>query len=408
MPILRLAAALAVTALVLVATVVLPSPASATPAFYEVEYTVDVDVTASWSITKKDVDDYPKRTFGGDVKARFHGQVENVLFRNGQLLPVQPTGLIDLDSPDGTGFTSVTTWDPVKQTEVTTNGTCGVASWVTGATSYVRRAAAQPNPNAERLTWRLTSALPVGFTCSQAFETGADLSNSASAFPGGAMDTTFELPLEAIGMGKIIQNVSAASSQRTPEFCPGKDQHTDGCAFSWTGKLTFNKVGEWQYAGDLPSAPIDPRAEAIANAVDQYGKDEPVDPRADAISKAVEQYGKEQAFDPRADAISKAVEQYGKELRFTAVCQSGCTGTAEILPRAGRKPLTARAAAARKALAKLKFKVRAGKPRQIRLKLPPKARAALKRIGGANVKITLRPKTGRPKTLTLALKPRRR
>ena len=140
----------------------------------------------------------------------------------------------------------------------------------------------------------------------------------------------------------------------------------------------------------------------------QYGK-EPIDPRADAISNAVEQYGKEPAFDPRADAISKAVEQYGKELRFTVACETGCAGTAEILPRPGRKPLPAHASAARrKALAKLRFKVPAGKPHQVRLQLPRSVRAALRRTRSATVKLTLRPTTGGPKTLTLALKQRRR
>ena len=51
-------------------------------------------------------------------------------------------------------------------------------------------------------------------------------------------------------------------------------------------------------------------------------------------------------------------------------------------------------AAARKALAKLRFKVPAGKPRVIKLKLTPKARAALRRARKAKVQITLKPKSG--------------
>jgi hypothetical protein len=53
----------------------------------------------------------------------------------------------------------------------------------------------------------------------------------------------------------------------------------------------------------------DPRAEAIAQAVAQYGT-EPLDPRAEAIAQAVAQYGPE-PLDPRAEAISQAVAQYG-------------------------------------------------------------------------------------------------
>jgi hypothetical protein len=410
MPILRLATALAVTTLLAVAAVLAPSSASAEPAFYEVEYSVEVDITANWSISQKDMDDYPKGEFGGDIKARLQGTVDSVLFRNGRLLPEQPTGWTELTAT-GAGYTETTSWDPIDQEEDVTTGTCTADSAYSGSSTYVRRAASQPNATAERLTWRLAEAVPVGFVCgTNAFETAADLAYNGSAFPGGVFDTTFELPHEAIGMGKIIQHVSAGSSQRSPEHCPGKDaEYTVGCAFTWSGKLTFTKTDEWQYNGDDPKIPppppIDPRAEAIIHAVEQYGK-EPVDPRADAVVKAVEQY--QPAIDPRADAVSKAVEQYGQELRFKAVCQTGCTGTAEILPGGSRKPFSARAAAARKALAKLKFKVPAGKPREIRLKLPRKARAALKRARGASVKLTLKPKTGARKTLTLALKPRRR
>lgn len=63
---------------------------------------------------------------------------------------------------------------------------------------------------------------------------------------------------------------------------------------------------------------IDPRGQAISDAVAQYGNNSSsvVDPRAQAISDAVAQYGK-QATDPRAQAIADAVAQYGQEIAQT-------------------------------------------------------------------------------------------
>ena len=259
------------------------------------------------------------------------------------------------------------------------------------------------------------------FECPSTTNTGAALGHHAD-FPAGTFDARFTLPAETIGMGKIIQHVSARQDQRSPAWCPG-EKNGDGsttraCEFSWTGKLTFTKVADYQYEGDLPpTAPPtttpptgrDPRAEAISWAVEQYGKQNPTDPRAEAISKAVEQYGKDIPIDPRADAISRAVEQYGKELEFEASCPTGCDGTAEILPgRPGGKATPRAYMAKRKALAKLRFKVAAGPRQKVRLSLSKKARAAMRRAGGAKVRLTLVPKGGKPVTRTLALRVRGR
>lgn len=65
----------------------------------------------------------------------------------------------------------------------------------------------------------------------------------------------------------------------------------------------------------IDQAPLDPRAEAISAAVAQYGNEPVIDPRGEAVSHAVDQYVVDDGggVDPRAEAISWAVEQYGKE-----------------------------------------------------------------------------------------------
>jgi predicted flavoprotein YhiN len=159
----------------------------------------------------------------------------------------------------------------------------------------------------------------------------------------------------------------------------------------------------------VPPRVVDPRAEAISKAVEQYVVDPApsgVDPRAEAISHAVEQYGKE-VMDPRAQIISDAVDQYSRMVELELGCTGGCTGTAEITAGGSAAPRAVATASARKVLAKLKFRVPAGKPRKIRIALPPKARKALAKARGAKVKVTLKAKNGPTRSRTLALRKRR-
>jgi hypothetical protein len=99
---------------------------------------------------------------------------------------------------------------------------------------------------------------------------------------------------------------------------PGADMTvatSEGSAMVETGDSIAYGVAGTQVALPLTSdgqvtAPIDPRADAISKAVEQYGEPiETFDPRAQAISDAVAQYGI-LPVDPRAEAISKAVAQY--------------------------------------------------------------------------------------------------
>jgi hypothetical protein len=220
-------------------------------------------------------------------------------------------------------------------------------------------------------------------------------------------DSQFSFPREAIGMGKVVQLITLPVRGR---ICPNNiHAGMDVCLLDVEAKVTFTKVDEWVAddgtpADPLPPAPpVDPRAEAISNAVAQYGKDlAPSDPRADAISNAVAQYGKEPPRDPRAEIISNAVRQYGRKLELRVGCSGGCRGTAVVstggaAPRSGAPP-------ARKVVGRVTFRVAAGKPRRVRLTLPAKARRALARAGRAWVTVTLEPKNGPKAARTLELR----
>ncbi len=105
---------------------------------------------------------------------------------------------------------------------------------------------------------------------------------------------------------------------------------------------------------------FDPRADAISDAVNQYGQDSnspSFDPRADAISHAIEQYGQETASaaapDPRAQAISDAVAQYGQD--SDSAPSAGFDPRADAISNAiaqyGRTPVDPRAQAISDAVA---------------------------------------------------------
>jgi hypothetical protein len=316
----------------------------------------------------------------------------------------------------GSGNSTRIEWDASNKKEITTKGTCKPVGLDMGGLADLKRSATQPKAGWESLDIRLTEMLPMSHQCANTgISVDTNLAGYGAEFPHGVFDATFSLPYEAIGMGKVIQNLGATETHRSPAYCPGSEAYTTSCEFTWSAQLTFTKVADYQYNGDDYAPPpatgtgVDPRAEAISHAVEQYGRDLPVDPRADAISKAVEQYGKEPVRDVRAEIISWAVEQYGKSVEMELGCSNGCAGTAVITPGAGAsggaKPRAFMAAAARRAVAKIRFKVKAGPPRKVHLKLPAKARKALRKAGGGRLVLTLRPKKGGPTVRrTLALK----
>ena len=408
-------------ALVLTAALLaLPAVASAEPAFYEVEYAVGFEATANWKIDRTDQSPSgtTKDTWTVESETKLRGTLENITFRNGQLLNEGVPFAFATQENSGGGTSKHEAWDPTEQRWITTTGTCtALPQPLPPGQIALGRDASAGAVNGAALVARFADSPLVQFGCPKTSNTGAVLSDYA-AFPAGTFDARFTLPAEAIGMGTIIQHVSGRSDQQSPAWCPGARNDatatTRSCEFTWSGKLTFTRTAEYQYNGDLyapvnPTPGMDPRAEAIAHAVAQYGKDNPtpVDPRAEAVAHAVAQYGKDVPFDPRADAISRAVEQYGKELQFEASCPAGCTGTAEILPGGGGKAKPRAYAAATRVLAKLRFRVAPGKRRKVRIVLPAKARKALERAGKASVRITLVPRgAGKPVTRVLPLRTR--
>lgn len=115
-------------------------------------------------------------------------------------------------------------------------------------------------------------------------------------------------------LGSAIEQGATAFNQEIVDF------EADGPENSaWVGKLD-QAAGQFDQQLAEAQTSFDPRAQAISDAVAQYGEETSelrsqatFDPRAQAISDAVAQYGTERRYDPRAQAISDAVAQYGQE-----------------------------------------------------------------------------------------------
>jgi hypothetical protein len=217
--------------------------------------------------------------------------------------------------------------------------------------------------------------------------------------PAGGLsvfEQRFELPREAVGMGKIVQLVKPQQGQVLAGNCPGYSQAPgERCTatLEWSGTITFTKV-----AGTTP-APASDGDDLVTPLVP---------PKPGAGSGPVAPPVPPKPFDdPLIAPLVPAKLKVGPGARtvsFQASCPAGCAGTAVVTP-AGGGP-RAVAAAARRAV--LRFRIAAGGPKTVRLTLPASVRRTLRGAKRAKLVVTLRPPAGaaRKTTLTVAL-PRR-
>lgn len=355
--------------LVACAAFLIPASAQAAP-YYEVDYTVGLDATASWSYSRF-VDHGGGNTDKVDatVTAKVGGSITDVLFRNGELLSMKPTGLATIEVSGGATVVQ-TRWNAVKQIVETTTDQCTAVGGLPGGAAHIAKndPGVIDTPNAADLVVRLTTAMYVQLDCAKTADAGFDFAAPQKEFPEGEFDADFALPHEAVGMGTIIQNVGASVSRRSPQFCPGMDAHVTACSFNWTGKLTFDKQAEYQYGietlppadtpglteDDIPMPPAKPTA--------------PVTPPVTPVPTA---NGAPGVLLPAAAKVSPR----GDKLTFKVTCPAGCSGKVVI---AGTQLRVRFGASAR--------------PRTATVKVPRSLRRAARTV--KTVKVTLTPLSG--------------
>ena len=222
--------------------------------------------------------------------------------------------------------------------------------------------------------------------------------------PAGDMsvfEQRFELPPEAVGMGKIVQVVKPQPGQVLAGNCPGySQQEGERCTatLAWSGTITFTKTG-----GTSAAKPVDEGDDLIAPLVP--AKKPAIDEGDDLIAPLVP--AKKPVIDEGDDLIAPLVPAKpkvgpgAKTMTFRASCPAGCAGTAVVTAAGG-----ARASAASRAV--LRFRVAAGGPKTVRLTLPASVRRKLRGARRAKLVVTMTPPKGaaRKTTLTVAL-PRR-
>jgi hypothetical protein len=209
-------------------------------------------------------------------------------------------------------------------------------------------------------------------------------------------DQFFEMPHEAIGMGKIIQLLSKDVSGVN---CPGYAEYTESCSLKWKATVTFTRtftatigdpvVQPAPASEQAPATPPAPPAEPIDDdlIVPLPPKQEEPGP-LDDLFIPLPSGGR---LDPSAASASLRV-----------LCPAGCTGTAVATPLSRG----ARAAAARP-LARARFTAKPGVKTTIRLRFGARARRAIRRAGGIQVALTARHSGAAAQRRTIALRVRR-
>jgi hypothetical protein len=374
---------------------------TAAQAAVEVEYRVDFEAAGEWELDYELRDGKNRFIRGLDAKARYAGTLDGVVFRDGRLVGeriAMPTF-----EAEGGGLTTDWAWHDQLQQYTIRDGAClgEQDSFAVGLSRLRRDPRPRPGSTGESLELRIAELGYVFFECQVHESFDVDL---AIWGPNEYLtwNARFELPSEAIGMGKIIQHISADPNQRSPNHCPGRvntaDVHSQTCKFNWTGKVTFTKVretadtpppGEGDGLDVPPPAGGSPLAQAPPGGPAPAGAQQP--PPVDEKPPA--------AGNPRVTGAA-SLSSNADRLSFFASCPTGCAGRAAI-SASGAK---ARAAAV---LARVRFTVPAGDRSRVTVKLPRKARAALRRVRRAKVALTLVPRGGgAPAKQTLAIRRR--
>jgi hypothetical protein len=218
---------------------------------------------------------------------------------------------------------------------------------------------------------------------------------------GGAPDRLapyvefFQMPHEAIGMGKIIQLLNKTV---TGVPCPGYYGMTDSCNLTWKATVTFVRTShiglDEPVIGPAPPQPSEPHDPP--QPVEPAGPSAPERPTTP--SKHVPGVDLEDLFIPLPDEAT--LSRSGASATVPVLCAGGCRGTAVATAlRGGRAH-----GAAAKPLARATFVAAAGRKTLVRLRFRPAARRAIRKAGGIKVALTATPNGGAPQRTTLTIR----
>jgi hypothetical protein len=356
------------------AALLLAAPAAAGAAT-EVRYDVVLEGSGSWTNIQHTADEFGREwTQRTTLNIGVHAVAPGVVFRDGRLA--------DKAEVDNAMTITGTTKIINVSDDGTTTAQCTASSAAASGRSTLMPDLLTPLDGSEALVIRATDDIAPAWECTGELTLGPGGFDTSSILgdPGdGPMDAQFTLPPEAIGQGKVIQLVSGAPDT-ADQRCPGWDERTVECTGGWEGQLTFTRVGS-----DAAPAPViddDLLAPLVPPA--------PPSPPQITVDDLA----------PLVPPAKARLSRSGKTVSFSAGCSAGCRGTAALTVG----PAGGRAAAAARTVARLRFKLAPGAPRTVTLRLPARARKALRRARRGTLAVTLRPPAGAARTVKLALK----
>jgi hypothetical protein len=213
--------------------------------------------------------------------------------------------------------------------------------------------------------------------------------------PTGPLAVPFHLPVEATTAGKTIQLYEGPVAGHA-DYCPPELKErssTTQCRVTFQGQITFERT---DLAG-RPDAPPPTPAPTPAPAPQPAPGPQPQPSDDDLLA-------------PLVPTAQKArLDAQGAKVSFRAACPAGCSGTATIrVPKAAKAKGRTTTIAAKKpgarTLATATFTVaKSAKALTVRVTIPKKVRAALRRATGATVVLALKDR-GTKRTTKATLK----
>lgn len=188
------------------------------------------------------------------------------------------------------------------------------------------------------------------------------LGNGHQQLGSGAFDVSVEMPHEAIGMGKVIELVGGGATGRQ---CPQWTNATVTCTLRWKATVTLDRIRQQELgAHGSPEGP---------DVVVEPPPPPPPPPR-DIGPLPLEPH------DPGTGEPLARGRLTSSGATVTIACPAGCTGTATATNR-GRR------------LARSRFTVLAGRPKQVRLRFRRRRSGPVRvtvATGGERTVLTLR------------------
>jgi len=365
----------------LLATAALPAAANASITY--VQYDVEAQATLQHKHGYLFTTSWEQATTNVDLNSKLRSKIGTVTFRDGHLFSsaqgpatAESTGTAKgtHTSRDGSGSRACT---PAPGAKPSGQGTLEEE---------------QLTPlGAAGLNVRVADDVAVDWSCTGDPQVAAMPSYPMTSNPGtvgaGSLDAGFQIPHEAIGYGKIIQNIAGPGGA----FCAGAElPHTTSCQYSWTGQVTLTKTGETVIPTGPDGRPVPPSGSSLDDLI------VPLVPTGSSKGKP----SLDDLLVPLVPASAAKTDAKGSSVSFTASCPSGCAGSATLTVGGGAKASAKRG----KPAATLRFGVKAGKPRTVKLRMPKKAARALRRARTGRLAVTLKPRRGKSVTRTLTVK----